>query len=56
MEHCYKQISELKQWKHAHESDFFPAFDAVKKEILRSREAVNARLLESQAVTSLSSQ
>ena len=58
MEHCYKQISELKQWKHAHESDFFPAFDAVRKEILRSREAVNARLLgrESQAATSLSSQ
>jgi hypothetical protein len=44
MRHCYKQIQALKQWKQAHQSDFFPAWDAVTKRMLVSREAVNARL------------
>lgn len=54
MTHCYRQIAELKQWKREHQSDFFPAFDAVRKRILVSREAVNARLLGAQAQASSS--
>ena len=44
MEGCYRQIAALKRWKLAHQSEFFPAWDSVKQEMLVSRESVNARL------------
>lgn len=44
MSHCYERIARLKQWKHAHGGDFFPAWDLVNKQLLASREAVNDRL------------
>ena len=47
MEGCYRQIAALKRWKRAHASEFFPAWDSVAREMLVSREAVNARLKSS---------
>lgn len=46
MTHCYERIAALKRWKHAHRSDFFPAWDMINKRPLVSRDAVNARLRE----------
>lgn len=45
MPRCYEQIAELKHWRRAHQAEFFPAWDAITKRVLGSREAVNARLM-----------
>jgi hypothetical protein len=57
MRHCYRQIQALKQWKRAHQSDFYPAWDAITKRMLVSRDAVNTRLFGTASVeTSAASQ
>ena len=44
MYRCYEQIARLKRWKRESGSDFFPAWDLLRQEMLVSREAVNDRL------------
>ena len=44
MPRCYEQIAYLKRWKRTHHSDFFPAWDSIRKRLLTSRDEVNARL------------
>jgi hypothetical protein len=44
MDHCYRQIARLKRFKHARRDTFFPAWDAINKRIVGTRDEVNARL------------
>jgi hypothetical protein len=44
MTRCYDRIAQLKEWKRANGSDFFPAWDLENKQMLVSRDAVNERL------------
>lgn len=46
MPHCYEQISRLKAYRRSTGGDFFPAWDLVNKQLIPTREAVNARLSE----------
>jgi hypothetical protein len=53
MHRCYEQISRLKRWKQDNRSDFFPAWDLVRQQMLVSREAVNDRLRTASQPTSI---
>jgi len=53
MGRCYEQIARLKRWKQETRSDFFPAWDLLRQEMLVSREAVNTRLRELTDSTSI---
>lgn len=44
MARCYRQISELKAYRQARHSDFYPAWDLINRQLLASREDVNTRL------------
>jgi hypothetical protein len=44
MEACYKQIAALKQWKRENNSDFFPAWNLNKGQMLATRAQVNVQL------------
>jgi hypothetical protein len=44
MARCYRQISDLKAYRQARGGDFFPAWDFINRQLLASREDVNARL------------
>jgi hypothetical protein len=44
MARCYRQISDLKAYKQAQHSDFYPAWDLINRQLLATRDDVNARL------------
>jgi hypothetical protein len=55
MGRCYAQIAMLKRFKQARGDTFFPAWDAINKRIVATREEVNARLsgADAQALSAL---
>jgi hypothetical protein len=53
MHRCYEQIARLKRWKQDNRSDFFPAWDLIRQQMLVSREAVNDRLKAASQPTSI---